>query len=340
MKKEIRIGLLGICSLFILIFGYKFLKGQNILDDSHTYQIRYDNVQQLAVSDGVYINGYKVGSVLDINLDPKDANFLIVEIQVDGDLPLPKETIAEITPDGVLGNKLVNLNFDKLCTANCLENGDFMKGEVVGLLGSMVGEPEEIDSYIGAIKESIGEDEKMKASVTNIESTIAQLNSVTSQLDQLLAASNQSLSNTFRNLDRLTTSLAQNRETFAGTMNNLQQFSQDLKDSDIKGTMQGVKQTLTSADQSFEKLESTILTANQSLGELQNLLKGINKGEGSLGKVLKDDALANKIEQATTNLNLLLQDFRLNPKRYVNVSVFGKKQKDYKVPKDDPAFQD
>lgn len=339
MRSEIKIALLGIAALVILIFGYKFLKGQNILEKEQSFYIRYDDVNQLAVSDGVFINGYKVGSVIDIFIDPQDANFVIVHITIDGDLKLPKNTVAILSPNGVLGEKLVNLRFDKLCESNCLEDNAYIRGESQSILSNMLGEPEDLNVYYESLKSNIDSNENVQQTLNDLQGTLTNLNQISSQLNQLLGSSNQSLTNVFRNLDAVTGELAHNKKSLTNTLKNLEEFTGTLKGTEVDNMVNNVNDAVQTADQTFQKFEVTLSETNKSLKGIQDLVGGLQQGEGSMGRLMKDDELVNNLERVTKNLDLLLQDVRLNPKRYINVSVFGKRQKDYEVPEEDPAFQ-
>jgi len=339
MRSEIKIALLGIAALVILIFGYKFLKGQNILEKEQSFYIRYDDVSQLAKSDGVYINGFKVGSVIDIFIDKKDANYVIVKITIDGDLLLPQNTLAVITPNGVLGEKFIGLEFDRLCESNCLEDGSYIKGKMQSILGNMLGEPEDLNAYYTTLKSNLDSNQNVKTSISDLQVTLNNLNQISTKLDALLTNSSNSLTNVFRNLDNVTGEVSRNKKSLGETIKNLEQFSNTLKSAEVDKMVSNVNQAVSSADQTLKKFEGTLAETNTSLKGIQKLVNGLENGEGSMGKLMKDKTLVTNLEKATKNLDLLLQDLRLNPKRYVNVSVFGKRQKEYRVPEDDPAIQ-
>ena len=325
MKSEIKIGLLGIASLLILIFGYKFLKGKNLLERSQTFYVKYQDIDQLAVSNPVLINGLKVGSVLDLKIDPQDANFIIVTLDISGDLKFPKNTKAVLLSKGVLGDKMIELEFDKLCESNCLESGAYLEGITKGFLSAMIGEPEEVNEYVDAISEKLSEDEDVSETLKNIEQTVANLNKVTAQLDGLLASSSQSLNGVISNVDQITRELAINRKTLSTSLSNIEDFTTQLKGANIGEIANNLNNTISSTDAMINRFEGTIQETNQSLKSVKSVLATIDAGEGTAGRLIKDQTLANNLERATKNLDFLLQDIRLNPKRYINISVFGKK---------------
>jgi len=131
----------------------------------------------------------------------------------------------------------------------------------------------------------------------------------------------------------LVSNLKNNNDKINIIIGNVASFSDKINKTDIDGTNKQLQSTLT-------ELKNTISQSTNTVAELNKITKAINTGNGSLGKLIYDPQLYINLNRTSKNMDLLLQDFRLNPKRYVNVSVFGKKQKTYVVPNNDPAFQD
>jgi len=190
--RELKIGLLSITVIVLLIWGYKFLKGKNVFDDSSTYKIVYNYVDQLTVSSPVMVHGFKIGAVTKIYLNKENVDEVIVEIEVDDVIALPQDTKAVLFSVGLVGGKGVILEFDQHCQDNCLVSGDFIKGEVRGLLGSMVPEKEvdlylnKLQSGLGGVLDSIGFGEEGGENTSNdLKSIVANLASITSKLDQV-----------------------------------------------------------------------------------------------------------------------------------------------------------
>ena len=341
MKNEIKIGLLGLAALAILIFGYKYLKGQNILEKSKTYHVLYADVDMLDVSNPVLINGYKVGSVINMQIDEKDANYIKVTMDVEGDIDLPKDTRAVLVSTGVLGDKAIVLEFDKLCETDCLESGSVLEGISKGFLGSMIGSPDELTAYIEKVKEGvIDEDSAVNSSLTELQLTIKNLSSITSQLDEILRTSSRSINQTLSNVEGLTNEVNTNRSSLSQSLKNLESFTAQLDSARVDKLIDASNKTIASADRVFTGLEQTLEETNQSVQSLKSILSNIDNGEGTLGQLVTNKGLYERLDRVTQNLDLLLQDVRLNPKRYINVSVFGKKQKEYETPEDDPAFKE
>lgn len=340
MKNEIKIGLLGLAALLILIFGYKYLKGQNILDDSKVYFIKYEDVEMLDVSNPVLINGFKVGSVIKVGMDDVDANLIKVTIDVKGDIKLPQNTVAVLLSTGVLGDKAIELEFDQLCTSNCLPNESTLPGMSRGFLKSMVGTPDELSSYVNNLTDGIDTSGALNQSLVQLQYTIQNLNSITAQLDNLLRQSGSSIDQSLKNISSLTGELASNKTSLGNSLQNLESFTQKLDNANIDQLAQSANSTIQTADKTFASLETTLSEIDVAVGSLQQVLGSVQSGEGTLGALINDKSLYDRFDRLAENLDLLMQDVRLNPKRYINVSVFGKKQKDYEVPEDDPAFED
>jgi phospholipid/cholesterol/gamma-HCH transport system substrate-binding protein len=340
MKHEIKVGLLGVVSLLIMIFGYKYLKGQDILDRSQTIYVKYTNIDMLDVSNPVLINGYKVGSVMGISMDDEDANLIKVTLDIKGEIKLPKNTKAALISTGVLGDKAILLEFDELCQNDCLESGATIDGVTRGFLKSMMGTPEEVSDYIENIKTEINTDGGFDEMFTDLQSTIHNLSGVTEQLNNILGQSGNAISQSLNNLSSLTQELDKNKSSITSSLKNIEHLTQSLDSANIGEIFTHAGDALASTDQALIQFESTLEGMNKSLVSLKLILDGIQAGEGTVGKAIKDDGLYERLDKLVQNMDFLLQDVRLNPKRYINVSVFGKKQKDYVLPEGDPAFDE
>lgn len=340
MKNEVKIGLLGVAGLVILIFGYRYLKGEDLFNTTKTLYVRYENVDMLEASNPVLINGLKVGSVMAVNLDPDDANLVLVTLDIRNDLKLPKTTKAVLVTSGLLGDKSIILEFDKLCTSDCLTSGSFLEGETRGLISSMMGSPDQLNVYLDKIKESINTNGSLQATIIELQGTVRNLNSITEQVDGLLKTSSSAVRNSLDNVETLTSEVEKNTEGITNSIHNLEEFTAKLNGVNMDTLVTATNTAIQSADVMLKKFSTTLDSTGKSLENLKGILKSMNEGEGTLGKLVKEDDLYLRIDRLTQNLDFLIQDVRLNPKRYINVSVFGRKQDDYEKPEDDPAFDD
>ena len=341
MKRETRIGLLAIVTIAIIAVGYNFLKGNELFSSTNTYRVVYDNVDQLAPGDIVTINGLRVGQVTEVVLNPENVRSLIVALTLDEDLPVPKSARALIKSDGLLGGKFVSLEFDRACTGpDCAEDGDFLTAAEEGLLAGFLGDPAELQEYTNVLRDAAGpiidsitnrtDTNGIGRTLRNLEATSQNLAALTYKMDRILARSGNSLASTIDNVEGITGNLEANNGKIESILRNVDSTTAALARVNLEGTLASVEATLAS-------LQTTLSSTDETIKDLNGLTGSLNEGEGTLGKLIKDDDVYVRLDRAMANLDLLLQDFRLNPKRYVNVSVFGKKQKEYDYPEDDPA---
>ncbi len=341
MKRETKIGLLAIVTLVIIFLGYRFLKGAGVFNSQNTFYIVYENVAGLGTGDLVTINGFRVGTVTSIVLNPDNVRSLIVGIGVDEDLPIPKTAGALIKSDGLLGGKFISLEFDVACAgSNCAETGDYLQPSEMSAIASLLGDPKELTPYFDALRSNVGplidsvtsrtDTNTIGRTMRNLEVTTQNLTLLTAKIDRLLGASSADLSRSLRSMAGITANLERNNAKIGSILTSVDSTTRKLSTVDLGNTLKEVELSL-------QELRSTLDKSNGAVQNLANVTEKIDQGDGTLGKLINDDDLYQRLERTAANVDLLLQDLRLNPKRYVNVSVFGKKQKTYDLPSDDPA---
>ncbi|HQW56929.1 MAG TPA: hypothetical protein PK076_12415, partial [Saprospiraceae bacterium] len=173
--------------------------------------------------------------------------------------------------------------------------------------------------------------------VNTIQNTLQNLEKITNQFNILLQASNKQLQGTFSNLNSITGNINSKNKEISDLLSNLNDISVQIKGAEIDKTLGVARTTLTSANDRIEDLDKTINEANEAINKISRILTKVDNGSGSLGKLINDNDLYNNIERLSKQADLLVQDLRLNPKRYVNVSIIGRKQKTYTLPANDPA---
>ena len=341
MKRETKIGLLAIVTLVVIFFGYRFLKGAGVFSSQTSYRVVYTNVAGLGTGDAVRINGYRVGLVTDVTLNPDNVRSLIVTIGVEEDLPIPKDAEALIQSDGILGGKFISLEFDRACDgANCAVDGDYLTATEQTLLGGIIGEPEEIAPYFDALRDNVGplvdsvtsrtDTNGIGRTLRNFERTSENLAALTAKIDRLLARSDANINSTLASIAAITNNLEANNAKVTSILANVDTTTRRLAAVDLERTLTGV-------DEALKDLRTTLNSSSGAIDNLNAVTEKINSGDGTMAKLINDDDLYVRLNRTLANTDLLIQDFRLNPKRYVNVSVFGKRQKDYVVPESDPA---
>lgn len=309
ISREIKTAILVIASILLFIWGYSFLKGRDLFTNYRTFYVLYDNVEGLAPSAPVTINGLVIGKVTAITIEPNGK--LKVEVQIKNDFPISKSSMINIYEPGLIGGKQVQV-VPNLEDKTLAESGDFLSGRIVPGLTALVGEK------LTPLQEKV---EKM---VVSADSVLRNINSI------LDAKTKENIKSSLANLNA---TLAEFREA-SKTANSM---LADNK-SKIDNTMKNVE----NASANFSKVSDSIAKANigQTVKKLENSLANVDKviadiqsGKGTMGKLLKDEALYSNLTKTSRELELLLQDVRLNPTRYINVSLFGKKNKPYVAPK-------
>jgi phospholipid/cholesterol/gamma-HCH transport system substrate-binding protein len=312
ITREIKTAILVIASILLFIWGYSFLKGRDLFSNNKTIYVLYDNVEGLQNSAPVTINGLTVGKVSKIEFSD-DSGKVKVELQINSEFLFSKSSVASIYEPGLIGGKqiMITPNFQDKTVA---ESGTTLKGEIKSGLTALVAE------RLTPLQEKI---ERMAVSADNL------LTNVNTILD---TKTKDHLKNTFTNLDatmaefkvaseNLNGILVDNKGKIGVTLSNLDKTSGNLVK--ISDSISKINFAAT-----VKKLEKTLASVDKIMADVQS-------GKGTLGKLAKDETLYTNFVKASNELELLLQDLRLNPTRYVNVSLFGKKNKPYKAPVND-----
>lgn len=312
LTREIKTAILVIASILLFIWGYSFLKGRDLFTNYKTLFVEYDNVEDLAPSAPVTINGLAIGKVNKITLNETTGR-LLVELQLKTDFPISKTSTAALYSPSLIGGKQIKI-VPNLADKDPAEEGQTLAGTVeLGLTESLGGKLEPIQA-------------KLEKMLVNIDNLVTGLNNT---LDK----------NTQENLKKTIAELSKTMEQFhkaGGSLNSILDAN--------KGQINGVVTNLNKMSGNFSKISDslnkadlgkTVRNLNQTLAKVDALMANLNSGKGTAGKILNDDALYNNLAKTSKELELLLQDVRLYPTRYVNVSLFGKKNKPYVAPTED-----
>lgn len=331
------------------VWGYQFLRGKNLLKTTTSYLVKYDNIASLAPTSAVYVRGMNVGTVAKVELSD-DMQSIIATLEIKRGIRIPTDAEAVIVSTGLMGGKAIDLIVNHPCSGpDCAKSGSYIKGRVKGLFDSFLdtsegGTLDQVKSTVGDILKNVGDSltspnaqNEIAKTYTQLSHLITHLASITGTLDKSMGKYDAHLRASLAHVETLTGTLAKNQDKIAQSIAHLENITKQFDEANI-GTNTGA--LVTEAQAAVKNLNTTLGEANQSFDKLSAIMKDLQDGKGTMGKLMKDQALYDNLTRTSKNLDLLLQDFRLNPKRYVNVSVFGKKQKDYNVPEDDPAFKE
>lgn len=307
LSKEIKTAILVLSGILLFIFIFYYLKGENILDNSKKISAIYDNVEGLAPSAAVTINGHKIGKVQSIHFTNDLSGKLNVNMLIDSDFEFSKNSTAQLYEAGLIGGKAIAIipAFDG---APNVESGDLLGSDVKPGLTDLV------NQRLTPLQE------KMETMIVSADNLLVNLNSLfDAQTKSNIKSSIAELSTTITSFKSTSESLndlvVDNSSSIGQTITNFNKISEDL-------TSLSTSLAAADFDTIMADLKSTISSFNQ-------LLSAIENGEGSVGKLMKDEAVYNNLEGATKQLEELLEDMKLNPKRYVHFSLFGKKAKQY-----------
>ena len=345
MKREIQIALLAIITAIIAFWGYNFISGKNLLSGDNTYYTIISNAREINTATPVLINGIQVGTVTSIEHVPEDVSKIKLSFLVKNKIQLPNYTVVNVRPESPLGGKELELVFDKMCNGNnCAAPGSTLNSEMIGLLGAIL-PPDELEPHIESITQSIdrtfgklgaeGSDTPVDNTVRNLSVTMDNLAISTSRFANLMTRSSADIEKTMANMAVLTEALVNSNEKLANILNNVGTLTNDLAKVSISETVGKTNTTIDQATNSLQSVEKTMEQATITMTELNQVIAKLSSDEGSLGLLMNDKELYDNLSTSTKNMNLLLQDIRLNPKRYFK--VFGKKVPAYVVPEDDPA---
>lgn len=309
MSKEFKTGAVAIFVVALFIWGYSFLKGQNLFEgNSRQFFIEYNNIQGLNKASAVTISGLKVGRIVGItfNANPEKKGKIIVEISLDGDFEFTKKTIARIYAASLMGGQ--NLAIIPSYEGERAVTGDYLKGEVEQNMFSSVSEKlnplqskvENVivsaDSLLLGINQILNKNsrESLQRSIVGLEETVAKMNEMILSVSTLVDSSKSDIAVSLENTKRIT--------------DNFAKLSDTLVDANLGLTIKKIQTTIENVDA---------------------IIAGIESGKGSLGKLVTDDEMYNNLTKASKEMEELLREMKLHPKRFVHFSLFGKKEKPY-----------
>ncbi|MGZ9736079.1 MlaD family protein [Flavobacterium sp. GNP002] len=312
ITREIKTAILVIASILLFIWGYSFLKGRDLFTNYKTFYVEYKSVEGLATSAPVTLNGLVIGKVSSITID-ENTGVLLVELQLKTDFPISKSSTASIYEPGFIGGKQIAIipNFDDKTLA---VDGQKLQGGVKLGLTDKVGD--QLAPLQEKLEKLLGSTEKLISGLNNVLDPKGQ-----QDLKLTLAELSKTIEQFHKASLSVNTLLDANKTQINGVVTNFNKMS---------GNFSKISDSLNKAD-----LGKTVKNLNATLARVDGIMTGLESGKGSIGKLLNDEAFYQNIKSSTKELELLLQDVRLYPTRYVNISLFGKKNKPYVSPTND-----
>ena len=314
ISNETKIGSLTAIAIVLLVLGFNFLKGKTFFGKSHNLFAKYTNIQGLLPSNPVLITGMQVGTVYSITTD-KHMKEILVNINLTKDVNIPTNSVAIIKPSLLSTNSLeIKLGDAKTFIP---KNGYIATEATTGLLNDVLAK---VDPVLYQVTKAVTSIDSVLMAVNRILDPTAK-NNISSMLSNL----NQTTSNLVGTSASLQTLLNTQTGALAGTLNNLNSFTSNLDKNNGKITSLVDNLDKTATNLSQLDLQKTLTVLNTTIGDLKSTIGKLNSTSGTAGLLLNDTKLYNNLTATANKLNLLIDDLKTNPKRYVNISVFGKK---------------
>jgi phospholipid/cholesterol/gamma-HCH transport system substrate-binding protein len=311
ISNETKIGALTAIAITILLLGYSFLRGNDVFSGSNKYYAVYRSVEGLALAKPVLVNGFQIGRVSSMKLQPD--GHTIVEFKIDPDYVIPNNTLAKLSSTDLLGSKAIvfELGNSKVPA----EDKDTLKADIQGSLAESL-QPiqkkaemliSKMDSSLAAINKILNPtfQKNIDRSFMSIANSLQTLEGTTKKIDKLVGSQSGHIDAILSNAEVVSGSLKTSTAHIEGMSANFEKVSNDIAASNIKQTLDN---------------------ANKAMADLQATINKINNGQGSLGLLMNDDKMYKNLTDASNNLNNLFIDLKAHPKRYVSFSIFGGKK--------------
>lgn len=299
--------------LALLIWGYSFLKGKDIFSKERVFFAVYNEIDGLTKANAISIHGFNVGQVKDVYFDQSLNGQIIVELAISSDFPIPRNSTALIFSSGLMGSKEISIKLGN--STELAQSGDTLLSSIEGSLKDEVNRQVQplkkkaedlmgsLDSMVTIFQTIFNDNarDNLANSFENIQKTFYNLQHSSLEMDTLITYEASRLSMILEHIESISENLDANEDNISNILTNFSTLSDSMAKADVAGTFMSV---------------------NRSMNDLQQILERINQGEGTIGKLLLNDSLYFHLEKSAADLNRLLEDIKLHPKRYVKFSIF------------------
>lgn len=306
LSNEIKTAILVLSGILMFIVGFSYLKSNNIFSSDRTFFAIYDDIEGVSVGTPVTVSGFNVGSIQDISFYQNTMNIL-VKFRVENKVKFSKNSLAQIYETGLIGGKALAILPNNGPLA---KSGDTLRSSIAPGLTELV-------------------NDKLSPLQEKIESTFVSADSLLKSINNILDVNSQNqIKESFSQLTDLAINLKESAENLNSIIN-----SNEIKINDIVSNVDNFSSNFSSLSNSFSDVELIIGNLTKTSNNLNSIIDEISSGDGTFNQLIYDDSMIESLNQASNNLNLLMEDLRLNPKRYVHFSLFGKKNKEYQTKK-------
>lgn len=310
ISNETKVGILSVTALTLLIIGFNYLKGKDVFNRTKKIYAVFSKLGSLAKSNSVKINGYTVGTVYAFEPTNKHVDSIKVTISITEDVDIPANSTAFVSADLLASS---SITIEKGNSTEFLKDGDYLKTrEDPGLFGDL---PTHAGSTLANVRTSLDSLKVVFANINklfdentkgNLKQAIANVTTATNSLAKLVDPQNSDLAKGIHSATAVIDNLKKNNDSITATISNAKQFSDKLANLNLQRTMD---------------------TLSAAISELKATVHKLSSNDGTLGALINDRKLYNKLNDAILSAEILMDDLRTHPKRYVNLSVFGKKDK-------------
>ncbi|MES2284531.1 MAG: MlaD family protein [Bacteroidota bacterium] len=318
ISKEVKVGIVTVIAIGFFIYGFNYLKGRDLFSTQRKFYAVYNDIDGLVEANPLMINGYKVGLVGKIKLTQDTTSHIVITLLLDDEVLIPKNSIAKVISSDILGSKAVQLILGS--AKEYANDGDTLKSAqednlkqsvnktIAPLQKKAEGLIASIDSVMMVVQQVFNEStrQNLAKSFESIKLAIASLETTSYRLDTMVIGEKMKISSILTKVNVLATTLASNSDKLSNLINNFSNISDSLAKSNLM---------------------STINNADKAMSQVSGIMNKINRGEGTMGMLINNDSLYRKLDKSAADLDKLLLDLRINPKRYVHISVFGSKDK-------------